>query len=283
MAGRPTTSLLVSTYNWPAALELVLESTLGQRDLPDELLVADDGSGDETRAVVDAFAARFTGRGVPLVHVWQEDRGFRKSRILNRSLARARGEYVLMIDGDCVLHPEFVGTHLRFARPGSFVQGTRVLLSRERAAAALEHRETRFGILDRGLGNRANALSLPLLSPLVPTPRDPLRGARGCNMAYWRADAVRINGFNEAFVGWGREDSEFTARMLAGGVRRRKLKFAGIVYHLWHEERSREALVENHELYERVVASGVARCEQGLDQYLGKTTVEVGDGVMGDG
>jgi predicted glycosyltransferase involved in capsule biosynthesis len=86
-------------------------------------------------------------------------------------------------------------------------------------------------------------------------------------MAYWRADAVRVNGFNEAFVGWGREDSEFTARMLAAGLVRRPLKFGGIVYHLWHDERPRAALDENHRLYEAIVRSGASRCEAGLDRY----------------
>ncbi|MGZ8378410.1 MAG: glycosyltransferase family 2 protein [Gemmatirosa sp.] len=268
MPSAPTTSLLVSTYNWPEALELVLRSALAQRTPPGEVLVADDGSRDDTGALVRALVPTFAAAGIPLVHVWHPDEGFRLSAIRNRALARATGEYVLMVDGDCVLDPGFVRSHVAFARPGTFVQGSRVLVDQARSARALAAREPRFGAFDRGLRNRHYALALPLLSRLVPPNADPLRGTRGCNMAYWRADAVRVNGFNERFVGWGREDSEFTARMLAAGLVRRPLKFGGIVFHLWHDERPRAALDGNHELYEAIVRTGASRCEAGLDRYL---------------
>jgi glycosyltransferase involved in cell wall biosynthesis len=263
----PTTTLLVSTYNWPEALDLVLRSALAQRTLPSQVVVADDGSREDTAACVREFAPRFAERGVPVVHAWQPDEGFRLAAVRNLALARASGDYVLMIDGDCVLHPDFVASHVAFARPGTFVQGSRVLVSQARSARALAARNPRFGLLDAGLKNRQNALSWRLLSRFVRAPQDPLRGTRGCNMAYWRADAVRVNGFNERFVGWGREDSEFTARMIAAGLRRRRLKFGGIVFHLWHDERPRGAVDENHRLYEDIVRRGAARCEAGLDQY----------------
>jgi glycosyltransferase involved in cell wall biosynthesis len=263
----PTVTLLVSTYNWPDALSLVLESALGQSRLPTQVVVADDGSGEETAAAVRALAPRFADAGVAFEHVWHPDEGFRLAAIRNRALAAARGDYVLMIDGDCVLHPGFVASHVAFARPGTFVQGSRVMVSRERSAEALRSRDPRFRLLGGGLKNRQNGLALSLLSWFVPTSQDPLHGTRGCNMAYWRADAVRVNGFNERFVGWGREDSEFSARMLAAGLRRRRLKFGGIVYHLWHEERPRGAVDENHRLYEDIVRTGACRCEAGLDRY----------------
>lgn len=264
----PTTTLLISTYNWPEALELVLLSALRQTQLPSQLVVADDGSGEATAAVVRAFGPRFAAVGVPLVHAWHPDEGFRLAAVRNLALARATGDYVLMIDGDCVLHPGFVRSHLAFSRPGTFVQGSRVLVNQARSARALAARDPRFGPLDRGLKNRQNALSWRLLSRLVPANQDPLRGTRGCNMAYWRADAIRVNGFNERFVGWGREDSEFTARMLAAGLYRRRLKFGGVVFHLWHDERPRGAVEDNHQLYEDIVRTGASRCQEGLDRYL---------------
>jgi glycosyltransferase involved in cell wall biosynthesis len=260
-------SLVLTTYNWPEALDLVLASALAQSVLPDEVLVADDGSGAATTEVVRAFVPRFAARGVPLQHVWHPDEGFRAAAIRNRALAAARGDYILLIDGDCILHRDFVRSHLAFARPGRFVQGTRVLLSERRAARALARGDIRFGPFERGVGNRANALSLGWLSPFVPTPRDPLTGVRSCNMGFWRADAVRVNGFNERFIGWGREDSEFVARLVTAGVRRRKLKFGGIMYHLWHPERSREALETNDELLRAVRDAGTVRAEDGMDQY----------------
>jgi len=261
-------TLIITTYNWPAALDLVLESTARQTEPPREVLVADDGSDEPTAAVVRSFVDRFRARGVALHHVWHPDRGFRAAEIRNRALAMAHGEYILLIDGDCVLHRDFTRSHLAFARPGTLVQGTRVLLSARRSARALADRQTQFHPFEAGIANRMNALSVRWLSHLVPSPRDPLSGVRSCNMGFWRADAIRVNGFNERFVGWGREDSEFVARMTRADVRRRKLKFGGIVYHLWHPERPRDALDVNDELLARVRQSGESRAADGMDKYL---------------
>jgi glycosyltransferase involved in cell wall biosynthesis len=261
-------SLVVTTYNWPDALDLVLTSALDQRVLPDEVIVADDGSGEPTAEVVRRRAERFAERRVPLHHVWHPDEGFRAAAIRNRALARASGDYILLIDGDCILHPDFVSSHLAFARQGQFVQGTRVLLSEARARRALAARETRFGMLERGIGNRVNALPFGWLSPFVPTPSDPLKGVRSCNMGFWLADATRVNGFDERFVGWGREDSEFVARLVNAGVRRRKLKFGGIMYHLWHPERTRDAVAANDRLLADVRAARAVWAEDGMDKYV---------------
>lgn len=262
-------SLVLTTYNWPEALRLVLASALEQSVAPAEVIVADDGSGDATAAVVRAFLPRFAARGVFLHHVWHPDEGFRAAAIRNRALARAAGAYVLLIDGDCILHPAFVRSHLAFARPNRLVQGTRVLLSESRAARALAAGETRFRFHEAGIGNRLNALPLGWLSPVVPTSDDPLSGVRSCNMGFWLDDARRVNGFDERFVGWGREDSDFVARMVAAGVRRRKLKFGGIMYHLWHPERPRDALPANDALLAASRRAGAVRAALGMDRYGG--------------
>ncbi len=260
-------SLVLTTYEWPEALGLVLASALAQTERPGEVIVADDGSAESTAAVVRDFRPRFAAQCVPLHHVWQPDEGFRAAAIRNRAMARAGGAYVLLIDGDCVLHPDFVRSHLAFARPGRFVQGTRVLLGEARAARALARGETRFGAFEWGIGNRLNALPLAWLSALVPTPRDALQGVRSCNMGLWLADAVRVNGFDERFVGWGREDSDFVTRLVNAGVRRRKLKFGGIVYHLWHSERARDALDANDARLAAVQRERAVWARDGMDKY----------------
>ncbi|MGZ8413370.1 MAG: glycosyltransferase family 2 protein [Gemmatirosa sp.] len=264
----PTTTLLVSTYNWPAALALVLRSALAQRRLPEQVVVADDGSREETGALVRDFVPRFAAVDVELLHVWQEDRGFRKARILNAALVRVRGEYVVQVDQDLVLHPAFVASHVAFARRGSFVQGSRVLVRRERTQEALARGEARFHPFDHGLKNHVNALHLPWLSALVRTSQDHLHGTRGANFAFWRDDALRVNGWNEEFEGWGREDSEFAARLLNAGLRRRKLKFAAVGYHLWHPECPRDAVPAQEQALRAIVADGVVRCARGLDAHL---------------
>ena len=261
-------SLIVTTFNRPDALQLVLSSALVQSTLPAEILVADDGSGDATGEVVQRFVRRFAERDVDMHHVWHSDEGFRAAAIRNRALARSNGAYILLIDGDCVLHPDFVRTHLAFAHPCQFVQGTRVLLDQARTKRALATGETRFGVFERGLGNRLNALPLGALSRFVPTPTDPLSGVRSCNMGFWRDDAILVNGFDERFTGWGREDSDFVARLMRASVRRRKLKFGGIMYHLWHPEQPRDALSANDALLATTLRSDAIRAEDGMDKYM---------------
>lgn len=267
-------SLIITTFDRPDALELVLASALSQSVLPRELLVADDGSGAPTADVVARFVPRFAARGVAVHHVWHPDEGFRAAAIRNRALARSSGAYILLIDGDCVLHPDFVRSHLAFARTGRFVQGTRVLLDQARTRRALAAGDTRFGIFERGIGNRLNACSLGALSRFVPTPTDPLSGVRSCNMGFWRADAILVNGFDERFVGWGREDSDFVARLMHAGVRRRKLKFGGIMYHLWHPERPRDALTVNDALLDTTLRGNSTRALRGMTQYMTAPTLE---------
>jgi glycosyltransferase involved in cell wall biosynthesis len=267
----PPTSLIVTTYNWEAALDLVLQSVLRQSRLPDEVLVADDGSGPATAELVARYVPRFP---VPLRHLWHEDVGFRLTAIRNRALAGAHGSYVLMLDGDMVLHPEFVASHLAFARVGAYVQAGRVLLRQAVTRRLLRGEDVRIRPWTRGIGNRINALHSPTLARLYRGPRGPLRRTRGGNMGYWLEDARRVNGYNEDCVGWGAEDVEFAARLQNAGVRRRNLKFGGIAYHLHHETRPAGSEPTNLELYERAVRDKLTRCRNGLDKYAAASRTE---------
>lgn len=271
----PSSSLVVTTYNWEAALECVLASVLRQRHLPDEVLVADDGSGPATGEVVGRYVARFP---VPLRHIWHEDRGFRLAGIRNRALAAAQGDYVLSIDGDMVLHPEFVRSHLGFARVGTYVQGSRVMLREPTTKRVLGGEPVVLGPFARGIGNRINAVNVPVLSWLHRGARGPTRRTRGCNMGFWLADARRVNGFNEDIEGWGGEDVEFVARLQNAGVRRRNLKFGGVAYHLYHPTRPVQTLAQNIIHLERVLAQQLTRCDNGLDRYGAAEPAEVSGG-----
>ena len=199
-----SSSLLIATYNWPEALAVVLASVRAQRVLPTEVLVADDGSGDATRALVTGESREFP---VPLRHIWHDDAGFRLGMIRNKAMEAARGEYLIQLDGDLVLHHEFVASHLAFARHGSYVQGSRAMLDEGLTRECLRKGRLVATAWTKGVRNRVNALHFPSLSGLVRGPTDPLRRTRGCNMAFWRDDIIRVNGYNEAIEGWGREDS----------------------------------------------------------------------------
>lgn len=266
MIAAAETSLVIATYNWPRALAVVLRSVRAQRQLPGEVVIADDGSRDETRELIAREAASFP---VPLHHVWHEDSGFRLGMIRNKAMARARGRYLVQLDGDLVLHPEFIASHAAFARPGQYVQGSRVMLDAALTEATLAAGRVTAHPFSPGVRNRVNALHLPALASLVRGPTDPLRRTRGCNMAFWRDDIVRVNGYNEAIEGWGREDSELAARLQNAGVRRRNLKFAAVAWHLHHTVRAQDALDRNHATYERAVRERLTRCERGIAQWLG--------------
>ena len=259
-----TCALLISTYNWPDALRLVLESALRQTRLPDEILVADDGSGPATRELIDAFREKAP---CPLRHVWHEDAGFRKCVIWNKAIARIASEYGVQIDGDCVISPRFVEDHLNVARPGWFTCGSRTLLTRERTEELLTAGDADgLGAFSRGVRNRANALRVPWLSRMI---RESYRArkpyiSKGCNMGFWTKDLLAVNGYNEEISGWGREDAELEVRLMKLGVRRQSLKFGGVQFHLFHKENDRSRDARNIEILNRVLASPAFRTPHGI-------------------
>ncbi len=275
MAGRlPTCTVLVTTYNWPAALSLVLTALRAQDHPPDEVIVADDGSGPETAQVITRHAAGFP---TALRHIWQPDEGFRAGAIRNRAVEAAGSDYIVQIDGDMLLHPAAVRHHLARARRGTFVQGSRALLDRRLTSELLQSGRTRVHTFERGVRHRVNGWYLPALAPLIiRVPQDPLRRVRGCHVAFWRDDMRRVNGYNEAMTGWGLEDSEFVARLQHAGVRRRALKFAAVAWHLWHDERSRDAVPRNRAIYEQTLATRATWCEHGLVNPLTGPTAPPG-------
>jgi glycosyltransferase involved in cell wall biosynthesis len=261
----PRASLVIATYNWVEALGATLRTVRAQRVLPDEVVIADDGSRGDTLELVEREARSFP---VPLIHVWHEDAGFRLGAIRNKAMARARHEYLIQLDGDLLLHPCFVEDHKRFARRGWYVQGGRALLGPQLTRRALEGYALRVNSLSAGVRNRLNTIRAPWLSAIVRGPQDPLVRTRGCNMGFWRDDIVRVNGYNEEIEGWGREDSELVARLQHAGIRRRNLKFAALAWHLDHPVPDRSALGRNHAVYERVRRERRTQCERGIAQYL---------------
>ena len=258
-------SLIIATYNWKEALALVLATVRSQTTLPGEVLIADDGSRDDTRECIAREAATFP---VPLRHCWQEDRGFRKGRILNEAMARAAGDYLIAVDGDMLLHPRFVHSHMRFARRGWYIQGSRMMLGERATARTLAAGRRVAGPLSTDVRNRVNGIHAPLLSVFSRGERGPIYRTRGCNISFWRDDIVRVNGYNEDMEGWGREDTELVARLMNSGVRRRNLKFAAVSYHLHHRARATDSDAANFELVLNVVRDGVTRCEHGVDRHL---------------
>src|SRR5215831_10532128 len=262
-------SVIVTTYNREDALDAVLASLARQSDGRFEIVVADDGSRPATAALVERWRPRLP---VVLTHVWHDDRGFRAAEIRNRAILASRGDYCLFLDGDCIARPDFIATHRRLAERGWFVTGNRVLLSQSLTIAVLrQDLQPQGWSAGEWLGRRragdvnrlAALLRLPL-GPLRKLVRDQWRGARSCNLAVWRSDLERIDGFDAIFSGWGREDSDLLIRLLHAGVRRKDGRFATGVIHLWHPEADRGQLAANDARLDRVLRSDRVRAQSGL-------------------
>ncbi|MDR0538197.1 MAG: glycosyltransferase family 2 protein [Tannerellaceae bacterium] len=266
----PDASLIISTYNRPDALNLCLQSVINQTVLPVEIIIGDDGSTAETAELVERFRLISP---VEIVHVWQEDRGFRLARSRNRCVAVSRGDYIIQIDGDLILHRHFIEDHLRIARRGCFLRGKRMRLSPGRTdELCAMGRLPRFHLFSRGLKRRINVFHSFALSRFLSTRykrHHALASARGCNTSFWRSDFMRINGYDERYEGWGAEDTDLALRLMNSGLRCLILKFAGTVFHLWHEERYDEPrTVRNYAYYHGRVAEKAVRCEFGVEQHL---------------
>ena len=258
-------SLIITTYNRVDALSLVLHSVQNQTVLPKEVIIADDGSTKETQKMIRDFQVV---SHLNLIHSWQKDKGFRAAKSRNKAIAKSKDDYIILIDGDMVLHPKFIEDHISHAESGYFVQGTRVLLTQSATQDALVKMKTNFSFLSSGIQNRKNAIHSNFLSRLFSKKKNYLRGIKTCNMAFFKQDCININGFNNDFEGWGREDSEFVVRLLNSGIHRKNLRFNAIQFHLWHNESTRASLQQNDTLLQNAIDNNVKWCDSGVDRYL---------------
>ena len=266
------TALIVTTYNRPDALAVVLEGYCRQTDRDFELVVADDGSKKDTADVVHQFARRAPFR---VTHVWHEDRGFRAAAIRNRAVASTMADYIVFTDGDCVPSRHFVRAHRQFAEPGYFLGANRVLLSAGLTHRVLHQQESihAWRGLDWLLSWSKRDVNRVL--PLMELPDGPFRkwasnrweGIKTCNFSAWRADLIRVNGLDESYEGWGLEDSDLVIRLLHAGVKHKSARFAATVFHLWHPEQDRMRLPDNQKRLNDLLRSSTVRAVAGLDQY----------------
>ncbi|MFN8644861.1 MAG: glycosyltransferase, partial [Candidatus Binatia bacterium] len=237
---------------------------------PDELLIADDGSGPRTRALIAEWTRRLP---YPVRHVWHPDEGFRKCRILNRAIAAAAGAYVVFFDGDCVPAAHCLAAHAARAAPNRYVSGGKVLLG-ARTSAALDEAAVRRGVLDRpGRWWLDVEKTRRLWVGLVPGLRDRLDrhvprppGWRGENASTWARHARAVGGFDERFT-YGYEDADFGQRLLLAGVVGVSVRYTAPVYHLDHPRpwRNQAVIAANKALYDENRAAGVVRTPHGIE------------------
>ncbi len=263
-------AVIVTTYNWPQALKLVLAGYGAQTDTGFALYVADDGSTPDTADVVSAFRAQAP---FPVTHVWQPDEGFRAAAVRNRALAQADADYIVFADGDCVPRPGFVASHKVLAERGYFVSGHRALLSPAFTRAALASGAPLFDwSLARwayhwARGDINKVFRLLVIPGTWGRTQRGWAGVKTCNLGAWRADLERINGFEESYEGWGLEDSDLAIRLLRAGCRRRGARFAAPTIHLWHPENPREHFARNQERLTACLRSTEIRARKGLSGH----------------
>ena len=244
-------SILLATYNWPQALKLCLESLAIQTDHNFEIIIADDGSTESTKQVIEQFKA---SASIPIEHLWQEDQGFRKTIILNRAIAAAHGDYLVFLDGDCIVQPDFIARHRALAQKGYLVTGSRVLLNEKLTQELITWPQWDFvrfsaNLLGKRIGGGINKywpLKIKLSNGAWRDYKKFVwRRIKGCNMACWKSDAEAIHGFDETMTGWGHEDADFVFRLQRHHIIRKSGSWATEVFHLFHKINDQSNAAEN--------------------------------------
>ena len=273
--GPASASVIFTTYNSPRALELVLWGLAAQTVRSAEIVVADDGSGPETRAVIDRLRGE---TGLEIVHVWHPDEGFRKTEILDRAILAARGEYLVFTDGDCIPRADFVATHLELAERGRFLSGGYLKLPAG-VSEAITPDDVRSGrvadarwLRSKGWKPGRRALRLTGVRPLatlldVATPTKATWN--GHNASCWRSDLVRVNGYDLSMA-YGGLDRAVGECLENAGVRGKQLRHRAPVLHLHHERPyvDPEKWRRNRELRRRIRREGITRAARGLAELV---------------
>ncbi len=270
---------MLSTYQQPEWLEKSLWGYARQRLRDFELIVADDGSSEETARVVkrcrNALAAEVR-------HLWQEDRGFRKCRILNKAIRAARGNYLVFSDGDCIPRQDFLAAHAAAARPGRFLSGGYVKLSVEASRkidrASIESQRA-FSARWLGRGGHPHSLRKLRVPDWTRRPTDLLAAGRptwnGHNVSAWRSDVLAVNGFDER-MGYGGEDRELGERLENFGVRGLRVRYRALCVHLEHprEYVDADGLAENLAIRRETQAERRTWSDYGIDKSAPPHPVE---------
>jgi glycosyltransferase involved in cell wall biosynthesis len=245
-----------------------LQSVLRQQVLPTEIVIADDGSDEKTKQVIDRIRVYSP---VPIIHVWQPDEGFRLASIRNKAIAKTTGEYIINIDGDVLLNKHFIHDHLRLARQGTFIAGVRTYLPPLPTEKHMDEKNRFPSFYTSCIKKRIHAFRcypLALLFYKFRHSKTPYKYVTGCNMSFWKKDLLKINGYNEVFQGWGGEDCDIAVRLSNAGVKQYFLQFYAVLFHLYHPENDRSSVIENNALLLQSINNKLTYLEQGIDKYV---------------
>ena len=259
-----TVSLIISTYNWPVALELCLKSLMKQSIKPDEVIIADDGSTALTKEIIDEFRKNYAGK---LKHIWHLDHGFKLAEIRNKAVSEAKSDYIIQIDGDTILHQDFIKDHKNFAKRNSFIKGRRLMIGKTKSQDLLKNKSISVSFLSSDIKMREHGVRVPFYNKIFKSKEEySADGVLGSNMAFWRDDFIKVNGYNNCLKGWGAEDKELAQRFVNLGLVKRKIKFGAIQYHIYHHQCDRRKHDEQVAEIEILKISKATTCENGLNE-----------------
>jgi glycosyltransferase involved in cell wall biosynthesis len=263
----------------PRHLALVCAALERQSNKDFEVLFCDDGSGPETARIIEEFKKRTS---ISTQHLWQEHAGFRKCRILNQALRSAQGEICVFLDGDCVPHKDYLKDHLELQEPGRYLAGRRVELG-QKLSSQITPEEVREGYFDfprwslisSALQGDTEFLNRSLRIPFPGLRRifkmDRIVDMKGCNYSVSRKNLEALNGFDESYEGYGREDTDIEIRLQNLGLKIKSLKGVALQFHVWHPRR--EFTPANDQRLEELKKSRRYRCEHGLFSARGGTNL----------
>lgn len=265
--------VIISTYNNPTWLEKTLWGYLYQTRPADEIIIADDGSKDDTRLLIEKYA-----KILPIKHVWHEDRGFQKSQILNKALIASSAEYLIFTDQDCIPRKDFIETHEQYAEKGFYLSGGYFKLPMNISIGITESdikAERAFSLkwlYSKGLKRNFKSTKLfnnniyaKFMNFITPAKAS----WNGCNSSGWRSDMIDINGYNEDMQ-YGGQDREFGERLTNNGIKHKQIRYSAIVLHLDHKRpyRTKETLAKNKAIRRNTKKNKVIKTPRGIEKFL---------------
>ncbi|HAH70397.1 MAG TPA: glycosyl transferase family 2 [Succinivibrionaceae bacterium] len=262
-------SVIISTYNRPDALQLILQALNDQTDKNFEVIVGDDGSRSDTTLMIRNMQKICNYK---IVHAFQEDQGFRLSRVRNLAASLSSGEYLIFLDGDCIPRTSFVKVHRMLAQKNCIVAGNRILLSESFTRQILLHgiKIWHYSVLDWVKAYLKH--DIKRLHPFITFPyfhylrllHNSWKKVRGCNFALFKDDFFKVNGCDSGFEGWGYEDSDLAVRLIHAGIKVKSGRYATAVLHLWHKENDRTNQEHNLKKLQDRINSKIIKAADGI-------------------
>ncbi len=187
---------------------------------------------------------------------------------MNKAIAKAKYDYIIEIDGDIIMHPNFVEDHLKYAQKGVYLFGSRVNIQKSILENIFTNKITNFNFFSKGIKKRGRTLRLPFFMNFAKLLDHRSEKLRGCNMSFWKEDFVKVNGFNESLVGWGIDDSELIQRLHNIGIKGKRLKHVALAYHIYHKEQDKSQVGINHDIENETTENRIKFIDKGVNQYI---------------